>query len=57
MLGGQGYQLYDPKPLVERIVKGSISIGDAEKHAITEVKEVALVLSKQEMLDDPSGRK
>jgi hypothetical protein len=57
MLDGHGYQLYDPKPLVEGVVKGSISIGDAEKRAITEVKGMALVLSRQELLDDPSGRK
>ena len=57
ILDGHGYQLYDPKPLVEGVVKGSISIGDAEKCAITEVKGMALVLSKQELLDNPSGRK
>ncbi|KAF8258531.1 hypothetical protein EI94DRAFT_1128158 [Lactarius quietus] len=57
MSDGHGYQLYVPKLLLKGIVKGSISFGDAEQRAITEVKEMAQVLSKQELLEDPSGRK
>jgi hypothetical protein len=62
MLDQDGYQLYDTKPLVEGIVKGTMSIEDAEQRAITEVKEMAIVLSKlgvskPDLVEDPSGRK
>lgn len=62
MLDQHGYRLYDTKPLVDGIVKGSMSIEDAEQHAITEVKKMAVVLSKlgvskPELVEDPSGRK
>ncbi|KAN0138419.1 hypothetical protein V8E53_003882 [Lactarius tabidus] len=62
MLDGDGYRLYDTKPLVEGIIKGSMSIEDAEQRAITEVKEMAVVLSKlgvnkPDLVEDPSGRK
>ena len=61
-LAVRGYQLYDPKPLVQGIVKGSISIGDAEQRALGEVEKMALVLSKlgvskRDLLEDPTGRK
>ena len=57
-----GYRLYDTKPLVDGIVKGSMSIEDAEQRAIKEIKEMAVVLSdlgvsKPDLMEDPSGRK
>lgn len=61
-LAVRGYQLYDPKPLVQGIVTGTISLRDAEQRALSEVETMALVLSglgvsKQDLLGDPSGRK
>jgi len=56
-LDKHGYQLYDPWPLVEGIVGGSVSIGDAESWAITRIKNIALELDRQELLMDPWGRK
>ena len=57
-----GYRLYDTKPLVDGIVKGSMSIEDAEQRAIKEIKEMAAVLSdlgvsKPDLVEDSSGRK
>ncbi|KAH9028871.1 hypothetical protein EDB85DRAFT_1576934 [Lactarius pseudohatsudake] len=54
---GHGYRLYDPRPLVDEIVKGSISIEDATQLAIEKVEEMALQIGKLEFLDDPSGPK
>ncbi|KAH9054297.1 hypothetical protein EDB87DRAFT_107056 [Lactarius vividus] len=42
-----GSKLYEPGPLVEGIVRGSVSMGDAENRAITWIKNIALVLDKQ----------
>ena len=57
MPNGRGYyELYDPEPLVEDILKNSVSIGDAEQRAIAEVKRMAYMYGKQEWLEDPSGR-
>ncbi|KAH9034139.1 hypothetical protein EDB84DRAFT_1438234 [Lactarius hengduanensis] len=50
-------RLYDPGPLVDRIVRGSISIGDAENWAITRIRNIALSLDKDELFMDPWGRK
>ena len=57
-----GYRLYDTKPLVDGIVKGSMSIEDAEQRAIKEIKEMAVVLSNSgvsmpDLVEDPTGRK
>ncbi len=52
-----GYQLYNPWPLVEGVVEGSISIEDAKQRAIAEVEGMASVIGKQELLEDPWGRK
>ncbi len=52
-----GSKLYDPGPLVEGIVRDSVSIGDAENWAVTRIREIASALSKQELLTDPWGRK
>ncbi|KAH9034138.1 hypothetical protein EDB84DRAFT_77147 [Lactarius hengduanensis] len=52
-----GSKLYEPGPLVEGIVGGSVSMGDAENRAITWIKNMALVLDKQELFMDPWGRK
>ncbi|KAH9011298.1 hypothetical protein EDB85DRAFT_1132138 [Lactarius pseudohatsudake] len=56
-LGEHGYQLYNPWPLVDRIVEGSISIEDAKQFAIADVERMAFVFRKQEWLNDPCGRK
>ncbi|KAI9437639.1 hypothetical protein H4582DRAFT_1956626, partial [Lactarius indigo] len=52
-----GSRLYDPGPLVDGIIGGAISIGDAESSAITWVRNVALSLDKDELFMDPWGRK
>ncbi|KAI9437638.1 hypothetical protein H4582DRAFT_1956610, partial [Lactarius indigo] len=52
-----GSKLYEPGPLVEGIVGGSVSIEEAKNRAITWIKKEALVLDKQELLMDPWGRK
>ncbi|KAH9069740.1 hypothetical protein EDB83DRAFT_397600 [Lactarius deliciosus] len=52
-----GSKLYEPGPLVEGIVGGSVSMGDAENRAITWIKNIALALDKQELFMDPWGRK
>ncbi len=52
-----GSKLYDPGPLVEGIVRDSVSIGDAENWAVTRIREIASALGKQELLTDPWGRK
>lgn len=52
-----GYELYNPWPLVDKIVEGSISMEDAKQRAIANVEEKALMLGKQEVLEDPWGRK
>lgn len=57
-----GYRLYNTKPLVDGIVKGSMSIEDAEQRAIKEIKEMAVLLSnlgvsKPDLVEDPTGRK
>jgi hypothetical protein len=52
-----GSKLYDPMPLVDDIVRGSVSIEDAENWAIERIKKIAAVLDKQALLTDPCGRK
>ncbi|KAH8993531.1 hypothetical protein EDB92DRAFT_417040 [Lactarius akahatsu] len=52
-----GSKLYEPGPLVEGIVGGSVSMGDAENRAITWIKNIALVLDKEELFMDPWGQK
>jgi len=42
---------------VAEIVRGSISIDDAEDWAISRIREKALVLGKIELLMEPRGRK
>ncbi|KAI9437640.1 hypothetical protein H4582DRAFT_291481 [Lactarius indigo] len=54
---GQWHRLYDPRPLVDGVVNGTISIEDAMRIAIEKVEETALVIHKPEFLEDPSGRK
>lgn len=52
-----GSTLYDPGPLVEGIVRGSVSVGAAENWAVTMIKKIAVTLDKQGLLTDPWGRK
>ena len=52
-----GSKLYDPMPLVDDIVSGSISIEDAENWAVERIKKIAVILDKQALLTDPWGRK
>ncbi|KAH8993532.1 hypothetical protein EDB92DRAFT_417101 [Lactarius akahatsu] len=52
-----GSRLYDPGPLVDGIVRGSISIGDAENWAIRRIRNKALSLDNDELFMDPWGRK
>ncbi|KAH9034142.1 hypothetical protein EDB84DRAFT_1561537 [Lactarius hengduanensis] len=54
---GHGRQLYDPRPLVNGLVMGTISIEDAKQLAIAKIEEMASVIGKPEFLEDPWGRK
>ncbi len=56
-LDEHGYWLYNPWPLVNGVVEGSISIEHAKQCAIAEVVNIASVIGKQELLGDPCGRK
>ncbi|KAI9452211.1 hypothetical protein BJY52DRAFT_946463 [Lactarius psammicola] len=56
-LGEHGYQIYDPRPLVDGIIMNTISIEDAKQLAIAEVERMAAVLGRQEWLEEPWGRK
>jgi hypothetical protein len=52
-----GSTLYDPKPFIRKIVQNPASKGDAEFQAVEWVKEMAMVLCKQELFADPWGHK
>ena len=52
-----GSKLYDPVPLVDRIVEGSVLIEDAENWAVERIKKIAVVLEKEVLLADPWGWK
>ncbi|KAH9034140.1 hypothetical protein EDB84DRAFT_77225 [Lactarius hengduanensis] len=54
---GHGFQLYNTRPFVDGLVKGTISIEDAKQRAIAKVKAIASVIGEQEFLEDPWGRK
>jgi hypothetical protein len=52
-----GSTLYNPKPLIRKIVQNPDSIGDAQIQAVSWVKEMAMVLCKQDLFADPWGHK
>jgi len=47
----------DPRPFVENIEKGSLSIEDARKQAMAMVSKRASELRKPELSENPWGRK
>jgi len=51
------FKAYDPWPLVEGIEEGSLSVEEAKNHAMSMVKEKASELGKQELWENPWGRK
>jgi hypothetical protein len=51
------FVIYDPKPFVEQIDEGSLSIEDARKQAMAMVRKRASELRKPELSEDPWGRK
>lgn len=52
-----GSKLYDPGPLIKKIIQNPISIGDAEFWAVSWVKEQAVALDRQDLLADLWGHK
>ena len=51
------FKTYDPGPLIERIEEGSLSVEEARNYAMTMVREKASELGKQELWENPWGRK
>ena len=51
------FKAYDTGPLVERIEEGSISVEGAKNEAMTMVRAKAAELGKQELWENPWGRK
>lgn len=52
-----GSKLYNPKPLIRKILQNPDSIGYAQIKAVSWIKVKALALCKQELLADPWGHK
>ena len=48
-------KLYDPDPLVKKIVQAPTSMGDAEIEAVELVKKQAVALHRRDLLTDPWG--
>lgn len=56
-LDDRQFRTYDPRPLVGKIEKGSLSIQDAKKYAILMVRKKALDIGQPELYENPWGRK
>lgn len=56
-LGEDQCKIYDPLPLVEKIVRGSLCIQAAKGVAISMVKGKGIELDKWELCENPWGRK
>jgi hypothetical protein len=56
--GSKLYQeLYDPRPLVKKIIQDPTSMEDAEIQAVELIKKEAVALHRQYLLTDPWGHK
>lgn len=51
------FKTYDPWPLIERIEDGSLSVEEAKNYAMRMVREKGSELGKQELWENPWGRK
>jgi len=51
------FRTYDPRPLVEKIEKGYLSIRDAKTYAISMVRKKASDVGKPELCENPWGRR
>lgn len=52
-----GFTIYDPEPLIEGILEGSIPIEEAQSRAVLEVRRRTQELDKLELWDNCWGRK
>ena len=52
-----GFNLYDPRPLVDKIIQGALSMEVAKRWAVARIKKMAKVLNKEELSKDPWGGK
>lgn len=52
-----GFTIYDPEPLIEGILEGSILIEEAQSRAVLEVRRRTQELDKLELWDNCWGRK
>ncbi|KAN0116324.1 hypothetical protein V8E52_005943 [Russula decolorans] len=51
------FKTYDPQPLMKAISEATLCVQDAQKHAISMVKQRALDLRKPELFENPWGSK
>ena len=56
-LDDRQFMTYDPRPLVGKVEKGSLSIRDAKNYAMLMVRKKASDVGKPELCENPWGRK